>query len=65
MDTMRAKRERDEERQMENQQRHGDTQEPLRHITTMVVYLGVGKLVDDRETAAEDPTSGGQGTRCI
>ena len=36
---MRAKRERDEERQMGNLQQHGDTEEPLREITTMVVYL--------------------------
>ena len=26
----------------------------------MVVYLGVGKLADDRDTAAENPASDGQ-----
>ena len=51
MDTMRAKRER-EELQMGNLQRHGDTEEPQREVTTMVVYLGV--------THAEDPVTGEQ-----
>ena len=57
---MRAGRERDEERRMGNLQRHGDTEGSLRQITTMVVYLDVGKLADDRDTAAEDPASDGQ-----
>ena len=60
MHTMRAKRERDEERQMDALQRHGDTEEPLRQITTMVVYLDVGKRADDRDTAAEDLATSGQ-----
>ena len=60
MDAMRATRERDE-RQMENLQRHGDTEEPQREVTTMVVYLGVRDLTDDREaTQVEDPAVGGQ-----
>ena len=41
MDAMRATRERDE-LQLENLQRHDDTEEPQREVTTMVVYLGVG-----------------------
>ena len=60
MDTMRAKRERDE-LQMGNLQRHGDTEEPQREVTTMVVYLGVRNRTDDREaTHVEDPAVGGQ-----
>jgi hypothetical protein len=57
---MRAEQERDEVRQMDSLHGNGDTEEPQTHITTMVVYLGVGKLADDRDTAAEDPASGGQ-----
>ena len=60
LDTMRAKRERDE-LQIGNLQRHGDTEESQREVTTMVVYLGVRDLADDREaTHAEDPATGGQ-----
>ena len=56
--TMRAKRERNE-REMENLQRHGNTEEPQRQVTTMVVYLGVRKLADDRNaTHAEDSATG-------
>ena len=44
---------------MDDLQRHGDTEEPLRQITTMVVYLDVGKRADDRDTA-EDLETGGQ-----
>ena len=36
---------------MDTLQRHGDTEEPLRQITTMVVYLGVEKQADDWDTA--------------
>ena len=57
---MRAKKEKDEERQMDALQRHGDTEEPLRQNTTMVAYLDVGKRADDRDTAAEDKATGGQ-----
>ena len=58
LDTMRAKRERDD-RQMEKFQQHGDTEEPQRQVTTMVVYLGVKKLADDRNVIhAEDPSTG-------
>jgi hypothetical protein len=60
MDTIRATRGRDEERQIGDLHRHGDTEEPQSHITTMVVYLGVGILADDRDTAAEDSASDGQ-----
>ena len=45
---------------MDALQRHSDTEEPLRQITTMVVYLDVGKRADDRDTAAEDLVTGGQ-----
>ena len=47
---MRAKQEKGEERQMDALQRHDDTEEPLWQITTMVVYLGVEKQADDRDT---------------
>ena len=46
---------------MDALQRHGDTEEPQREVTTMIVYLGVRDLADDREaTQAEDPATGGQ-----
>ena len=58
---MRAKKEKDEERQMDALQRHGDTDEPVRQITTLVVYLGVEKQADDRDTATggQDDAHGG------
>ena len=60
MDAMRATRERDE-LQMGNLQRHGDTEEPQREVTTMVVYLGARELADDRDAIHdEDPATGGQ-----
>ena len=60
MDAMRATRERDE-LQLENLQRHGDTEEPQREVTTMVVYLGVRNITDEMEvTHAEDTAVGGQ-----
>ena len=40
---------------MGNLQRQAAGEAPLQQITTMVVYLAVGKLADDRDTAAEDP----------
>ena len=36
------------------------TRRKPRKITTMVVYLGVGQLAGDTDTAAEDPATGGQ-----
>ena len=56
----RGKETTDEERQIGDLQLHGDTEEPQPHTTTMVVYLGVGKLAKDRDTAAENPASDGQ-----
>jgi len=45
---------------MGNLQRHGDTEEPQREVTTMVVYLGVRDIADDREaTHAEEPATSG------
>jgi len=44
--TMRANQEREQKGEL---QRHSDTVEPLREITTMVVYLGVGRRANDRE----------------
>ena len=56
---MRATRERDE-LQMANLQRHGDTAEPQKEVTTMVVYLGVRDLTDYSEaTHVEDPATCG------
>ena len=57
---MRAKRKRDE-LQRGNLQRHGDTEEPQRQVTTMVVYLGVGEQADDKDTVTggQDDAHGG------
>ena len=41
LDTMRANQEREQDRQKGELQRLSDTVEPLREITTMVIYLGV------------------------
>ena len=41
LDTMRANQEREQDRQKGEVQRLSDTVEPLRKITTMVIYLGV------------------------
>ena len=40
---------------------YSDTEEPLRQITTVVVYLGVGKQADDRDTVTggQDNAHGG------
>ena len=37
-----------------------DTEETPGKITTMVVYLGVGQLAGNTDTAAEDPATRGQ-----